>query len=240
MRIETPRIVQSRSKAIYLWALVPIIMLVGGLLGWQAVVDYRITFESDYQGLKSGYSLLQQKNIELERIRDRLREQVAALERAGQVDQEATRQVRDELKRKQDRWQEMEEELKFLRHIASNGKKSAALFIQGFRLRKGTANQEYIYNFTVSQGLKKSDHTKGWISLQVTGQQAGVKMTLALQDVTLAEQERIQMRFRHFQDVEGTFRLPKGFEPKSVRIEVEPASKKLSPIKKQFNWLTAD
>jgi len=57
--------------------------------------------------------------------------------------------------------------------------------------------------------------------------------------VTADKLDRIKMRFRHFQDIEGTLKLPKGFDPKSILIKVEPVSKRLSPFKKQFNWLIA-
>lgn len=246
MRIETPRIVQARSRAIYFWLLLPVLLAVVGYAGWRFSLDYRLEVESSRVDLQQQYAhqqklyAHQQKlNAMLETERDQLRERVAVLERAAQVDQEATRHVKEELKKGKERWQEMEGELKFLRHIASGGEKPGALFIQGFGLRKGPEKQSFIYKFTVSSGLKKSKHSKGWISLHLLGELGGVEKKLALQEIALSKQERIQMRFRHFQDIEGTVQLPEAFIPKSVLIEVEPTNKKLAPIKKQFNWLIA-
>jgi len=239
VRIETPKIVQPKCKPVYLWLSVFMILVAGAFLGRQIVVDYKQQISADNAGLQELYSVQLRKVDTLEKQQDVLRGQLAALERAAQIDQEATRQVKLELKQKQTQWQAMEEELNFLRHIASGKNKTDALYIQGFRLENGSAKGEYAFKFTVSQMLTKTEYAEGWVHLQVVGGAGESKKSLSLKEVTADKLDRIKMRFRHFQDIEGTLKLPKGFDPKSILIKVEPVSKRLSPFKKQFNWLIA-
>ncbi len=239
MRIETPKIVQPKRRPAYLWVLILAILVTAVLFGWQAVLDYKQQFFAGQHDLQGLYNKQLKKIASLERERTILRGQVAALERAAQIDQVATRQVTKELKQKQSQWQAMEEELNFLRHLASGKGETDALYIQGFRLANGASSGGYTFKFTVSQMLQKAEYAEGWLHMQIIGGSAAVQKSLTLKDVSADKLDRIKIRFRHFQDIEGVLQLPEGFNPKSILIKVEPISKRLSPFKKQFNWLIA-
>ncbi|MET0105853.1 MAG: DUF6776 family protein [Sedimenticola sp.] len=236
--VATPRIVQASSYR-SLVVIVPLALLLLGAAVW---------FSYDHGRSQAGGSELalleenrsQAKYIEnLEAEKSRLREKVAALERSSQIDREATKLVREELKQLQDERMKQEQELTFLRGIVSSGVKKEGLYIQGFALKRAGSDRKFRYRFTVSQALKSAGTAKGWIHLGLEGVESGESRQLSLNEITDDKQEKLKMRFKHFQDVAGEITLPDGFEPRNVIVEIKPTTKKLSPVKKQFVWLVA-
>jgi hypothetical protein len=168
--------------------------------------------------------------------RDRLDAEVAALQRSNQIDQEAMRAVREELKVFQDQQLQLEEELAFYKGIASSGTVKPGLRIHGFELKSVQEPGQYRYRFTVSQVLKDFGVTEGKILLNVHGMRGGEVASLSLDEVTDDGQDDLKMRFRHFQIVEGILKLPEGFEPDQVVVEVRPENEKLESANRSFAW----
>lgn len=240
MKIATPRIVQSRSKWVYLWLLVPLVVGAALLSGWEG---YRPRQAPAIDEVTPLTRLLDDKVKQialLEAERSQLRERIAALERSVQIDREAMRQVREALYQSESDNQERENELALLRGIVGTSAKSEGLSIQGFRLSKGSEPQVYRFSFTVSQALKSVGAAVGWIQLALEGQQDGEPGLLALKEITKEKEEKLKMRFRHFQDVDGLIQVPEGFNPERVIVEINPTNNKLPQMKKTFDWLVAE
>ncbi|TVO72469.1 DUF6776 family protein [Sedimenticola selenatireducens] len=240
MKITTPRIVQSRSRWVYLWVLVPIVLGAALLVGWERYLPPVEPVVDEVTPLNRRLKDKDKQIAVLEAERGQLREQIAALERAAQIDHEAMRQVREELRQSQTSHQEMANELALLRGIVETSVKSEGLYIQGFRLSKGAEPQVYRFNFTVSQALKSAGAAVGWMQLALEGQQDGEASVLALKEITKEKEEKLKMRFRHFQDVDGLIQVPEGFNPERVIVEINPTNNKLPQIKKTFDWLVAE
>ncbi|MCW8847699.1 MAG: Atg14 domain-containing protein [Sedimenticola sp.] len=242
MKITTPKIVQSRSRWVYLWGVVPIVLGAVLLVGWQGYLPQLSPVKDIDQisPLQKRIKEQAQEIASLEEERGHLREQIAALERAGQIDKEAMREVREELKQSRSSYMEMENELALLRGIVETSIKSEGLYIQGFRLDKSEEAQLYRYRFTVSQSLKNAGAAVGWIELALEGEKDGEPSLLPLKEITKEKDEKLKMRFRHFQDVDGLIQLPEGFNPERVIVEINPTNNKLPQIKKTFDWLVAE
>lgn len=238
--MKTPKIVQSRSRWIYLWALLPILLGAALLGGWGDYVRFSSPAEDKVTPLKLQVAEQRQQIERLETQRDRLREQVAALKRAGQIDREAIRQVREALRESQSGYLEMEKELNLLRGVVDAGVKSEGLHIQGFQLDRGEQADSYRYRFTVSQALKNAGTAVGWITLALEGEQAGEARLLSLSELTGEKEEKLKMRFRHFQDVDGLIRLPEGFVPQRVVVEINPTNNRLPNVNESFDWQVAE
>lgn len=240
MKITTPKIVQSRSRWIYLWWMVPVVLGIGVMLGWQSYLPQQVPAVDEVTPLSKRIEEQQRQIALLEAERGRLREQIAALERAGQIDQEAIRQVREELVQSRSGYLEMEKELILLRGIVDTRVKSEGLYIQGFRLGSAEDERNYRYRFTVSQSLKNAGAAVGWIQLALEGQQDGEQSVLSLKELSKEKEEKLKMRFRHFQDVDGLIEVPEGFNPERVIVEINPTNNRLPQIKKTFDWLVAE
>jgi len=240
MKVSTPRIVQARSRWVYLWAALPILLGVLLLAGWRDYIQLRQPAADQVTPLKLQLTE-QRRQIELlEAQRSRLREQVAVLERTSQIDQESIRQVREALRASQSDSLEMEQELKLLRGIVDTGVKSEGLYIRGFRLNKGDQPDSYRFRFTVSQALKNAGAALGWIMLTLEGEQEGEVVELTLKELTQEKDEKLKMRFRNFQDVDGLIQVPAGFSPERVIVELNPTNNRLPKVRESFDWLVAD
>lgn len=237
MKTTTPRIVQSRSRAIYLWLLIPVLLVLLALLGWGDYLQFRQPVVDQVTPLKARLAEQSRQIVRLEEVRSRLREQLIAQQRASLIDQEAIRQVREALRQSQARQREMEKKLSLLRDMVESSATTPGLYIQGFRVDRTEAESGYRYRFTVSQGLKNAGYAEGWIRLAVEGERSGQHQILALATLTEGEHEKLKMRFRHFQDVDGLIRLPEAFVPERVIVEIETTNDKLPGVKKAFDWL---
>lgn len=240
MDLKAPRIVQARSRWIYLWGLLPVLLGAAVLAGWGDYIQFRPAAVDRVTPLKRQLSEQQQQIELLTSQRARLREQVAALERASQIDQESIRQVQEALRASQSGYLDMEQELKILRGIVETGVKSEGLYIQGFQLDAGEQPNNFRFRFTVSQALKNAGTAVGWILLALEGEQAGEPTELTLKELTKGKDEKLKMRFRHFQDVDGLIQVPEDFSPERVIVEINPTNNRLPKVRKSFDWLVTD
>ncbi|MES9913165.1 MAG: DUF6776 family protein [Candidatus Sedimenticola sp. 4PFRAG1] len=238
MRLSSPRIVQTNSYRSHVIGLIVVLALIAGV-AWYSF-DYGRNNAGGYELALLEENSHQREYIkELEAERTGLRERAAAFERSSQIDREAIKLVRGELKAFQDERMKLEQELAFLRGIVSSGVKKEGLFIQGFSLEPAGNGRKFRYRFTISQALKSAGTAQGWIHLGLDGMESGEVKQLSFKEITDGNVEKLKMRFNHFQDVDGEITLPNGFEPRNVIVEIKPTTKKLSPVKKQFVWLVA-
>ncbi len=240
MKVKTPRIVPARSGWFFLWAGLLAVLGIVALASWLGNFRFGGAGMDQVTPLKRQLAAQIQQIELLEAERSRLREQVAVLERTSQVDRESIRQVREELRKSQSGYREMEQELRILRGIVDAGVKSEGLFVRGFGLTRGEQPGSYRYRFTVSQALKNSGAAVGWILLTLEGERAGEPATLALQEMTQEKVEKLKMRFRHFQDVDGLLQVPADFNPERLIVELNPTSNRLPKTKTSFDWQVAD
>lgn len=239
MRYSTPKIVQPGSGLLPAWLIALLVLaLIGSILAYlhfsQRVAGPAI------EELQHKVSIQQRRIEELESERVALNERITGLTRASQIDQEAIRQVREELSSRQEERASMEEELAFLRSMVSSKEDREGIQVQRFKLHKGAPTGVYHYSFTLTQTIKNGDAAVGWIFFAVDGVSAGKPAWLPLREITEESTEKVKMRFKHFQDVEGEIRLPEGFKPLKVIIEVKPNNKKLPELKQRFDWVVEE
>ncbi len=258
IKIATPTIAQpgcygSGGLIATLSIMVALLLAATGFLGWNY---YQGTYDPDPLSLigdsgDAGVTLLQQeikvqrmRIEELEGERAKLRQQIVDLERRSQIDQEALKVAREELKGFQSERLQLQEEVEFMKEIVSTGKtKAVKLRIQNFRLTKGEAEDQVSYRFTVSKTPSETGVDTGiaagrvWLTFD--GTKDGEELTVPLNEVAEEGLSSIKMRFRNFQNVEGAIQLPKDFNPAGVTVEVKPESNKFAPLKQRFNWVIA-
>jgi hypothetical protein len=242
MSVTTPKIVQPGNSRVYVWLLLFVVVLSALFFAYREVPFWMKLESGGSAKLEAELTQKADYISQLEAERDALRLSVAALERTSQIDREAVNQVREEMKQFHAKRLEIEEELTFLRGLVSNGITKEGLYIQGFKLESGVAEREYRFRFTVSQRLKNIGTAIGWINLVVEGKNKDDTQSLTLEQVTADsadKTDKIKMRFKHFQNVDGVITLPEGFQPHSVIVEIEPDNSDLSPVKKRFDWLLA-
>jgi hypothetical protein len=230
-KFKPPKIVSAQQGVpFWLRALLAILMLL--VVAW---VSYQqgSAGSTGFVGLRPD----NQRQIKaLKEERDELRRELTMVKQAAEIDRESILSIRDQVKQFQDERLKMEEELAFLRGIVSTNNKKHALRVQNFKLEPGLEADQYIYKFSVSQVINSGIVAKGVIELNIEGLQSGRSKRLSLAQVSQEKLDKIKMRFRYFQNVEGKLKLPEGFEPATIEIHVKPRGKKLQPIKETYNW----
>ena len=224
-KIKTPRIVR-RNNGVRLFGIFVLGMLLGAV-GWLAF-DYG----REWAGFSAGQAGRTAKRLRaavaaLERERDELRQQIVALERSSQIDREATRVAREEYRRLQDETQEQVRKTEFFRSLVQEGG-AGSLRTKGFELFAVAGERVYGYRFTIRQVKEDFGVSEGEVLILVEGAQDGERKTLG--------PEKVKMRFRHFQRIEGKLRLPDGFDPVALVVDVQPISKNLAALKQRFEW----
>lgn len=174
----------------------------------------------------------------LEALKDangKLREQVAFLERAQQVEGQAYQNVDAHLRNLQDEVLALKEEVAFYRGIVSAGKEKG-LNIQTFVVDKETSPGAYRFQLVLTQHLKRVKKISGKVKLKVMDQTDGTSRELLLSDMAGKQADALDFEFKFFQRIEGRFTLPSGFKPERLEINVVSSGKQPASVEKSFEW----
>ncbi|MCP4993336.1 MAG: hypothetical protein GY934_06070 [Gammaproteobacteria bacterium] len=233
MFYKTPKIVNSSwQTSAFVWLLAGAIPVAAAwyFSGW----DERALREAETSALKVEISEINGKLEAAKTANGQLQQQMVVLEQSAQVDREAASQAQEYLKSDQQSRQEMEKELLFLRELVAVNEE------QAFQVRRFSLDSSedgiYSFRFTISRGLVNGGAATGWVHLYVVGTEDGKEKTLSLKDVSADGLDRIKMRFKHFQDVDGVLEIPEGFEPQNLTVNIKSSQKKTPEMSKIFAW----
>ena len=165
-----------------------------------------------------------------------LRERLAVLEQAREVDQQARTEVRGNLSDLQDEILELREELAFYRGIVSPEDSASGLKIQDFKVSSGVQDGLYRYKLVLIQAIKHDRRATGSVNMTLYGVRAGAPVQLSLQSVSPEHTDTLDFSFRYFQDFEGDIVLPAGFTPGRIEIVVQPSGRGAETIRKSYEW----
>jgi hypothetical protein len=72
--------------------------------------------------------------------------------------------------------------------------------------------------------------------MSISGLKGGQATQLNLAQLHDEAADSHKMRFRYYQNIEGTLRIPEDFQPAKILIKVKPTGKKLAPVEETFEW----
>jgi hypothetical protein len=230
-KYRVPRIVGA-TEGVPRWLRLGLLLLLLGGVAWLA-------YQQGGNGLAQGFARLQSGKDKVEMLeteRNELRRELAMVKQSSEVDREALTAIREQIKTFQDERLKMEEELAFLRGIVSTSSKKQSLRVQNFKLEPGLEERQFVYRFSVSQVINSGMVVKGRIGITVTGLQDGETRQLGLEEMSKEKASDHKMRFRYYQNIEGTIHLPEGFKPATILIDVKPSNAKLAPVSESYDW----
>ncbi len=184
---------------------------------------------AERERLQDQLSVLDARNADLER-------QIAALERATQVDRQAYAVFKEERTGLQSEIKGLREELAFYRGVLAPSKDKVGLQAQDFDVVPALGSGRYRYRFVLTQSGKKDQVAKGVVHVFVEGLQDDEVKRLSLSELTGDENTDIPYRFRYFQTIEGDVQLPEGFITERVVVQAVPASAPRLPLEWTFDW----
>ncbi len=196
---------------------------------------------TELESVRTKNAILDTRNDRLAKDMAGLREQVAILERSSQIDRQAAADVKSDLGQLEEELQAAREEVEFYRGIVSPGDVKPGLRIHRFMLEEGAMTGEYHYDLVLTQ-LKRNDRfVSGVVDWRIIGSTPDYQTEIGLERVTEPAVKELKFRFRYFQDLAGTIRLPEDFTPEKVVLTIKPSGKgKTEPIVQNFDWPVAD
>jgi len=174
---------------------------------------------------------------ELRRQNQSLRERITLLETSADIDRQAYRQVDASLAELQAAVQAREEELQFYRTIVSPEDRVPGLRLERAQLRRVTS-ERFAVQLVVVQALRQVSRLEGSLTMSLSGRDASGERTLDLSEWLYDETGSVDFSFsfRYFQELEWEFRLPEGFAPLQLRVELTPSGRDAVPLTHSVDW----
>lgn len=184
------------------------------LAAWLAgTLDWRATpMTVDRRGLR-----------QLAAQNEQLKQQLANLQRAQQVDGIATAALRGTLTEREEEINGLRADLGFYARLVGGDTQRQGLKVQEAQLRPVSGSHAWDLTLSLTQNAKQGEDVSGIVTLAVEGLRGNQVVALpwsALGDA--AQQDGLPFRLRYFQQLHATFVLPANFRPMRLRIHVMP------------------
>ena len=201
------------------------LLLVGLVVGW--LTQQATPAAADHR----------QQNALLAQIDD-LKQQVANLQRASQVNDIATRSLRGTLTQREEEISGLRADLGFYSRLVSGDSARTGIKVQEIKLQPIANSRGWNFTLSLTQNAKRNDEITGNARVSVEGL-TGNKVTqldwAALGDAS--QKDGVAFRFMYFEQLHGTIVLPANFRPTRVRVVVQAAGN--PPVTRTVAWSDA-
>ena len=205
-------------------------VLAAGIVGYGAGLQDAqrrlVALESDNERLLREVSELRDRNYQA-------RLELARLESELAVDSQALNEARSTIAGLEQRNAALESDLGFYRSIMAPSEAEKGFQVDSFRLNPAPESDVYHYSLVVTQVGNNDRFLSGRIRITFSG----ASETLALHELTdNVKKDGIEYRFRYFQAVNGRLKLPEGFTPAQVRMQVTARSRGENLLDRTWKW----
>ena len=220
--ISAPRMA-VRAHVPWYWRLLGIAVL-GALVagvGW-ATYDFGMEFAGFRQSeaaraLEKLSEQLKEREAEL----GELRSKVAAADRLVHMERATYADLSRQLKSLSDENAALREDLAFFQSLIPAGaKETAGLSINRFRVQPESVPGEYRYRLLLVQTGQRVKEFSGSVEFALNVEQNDRKFVVMLPPEGRRDAKEYQVSFKHFQRVEGTFKIAPGTVVKSMQVRV--------------------
>ena len=173
---------------------------------------------------------------------ERLEQELAIARRGSQITDEANVTLRQQIVALESSVAELNADVAFYRRLLGSGGSEKGLAVHDLQLQPTAAPRVWRYQLTLSQNLNKAKIVAGRFDLLAEGLSAGAMVELDSEALDLRPAgDDAAFEFKYFQQIEGSFSLPEGFEPASLRVRLRPESGRKTVVRR-FEWpgLAAD
>jgi hypothetical protein len=175
----------------------------------------------------------QQKAL-LAQIAD-LKQQVANLQRAAQVNEVATRSLRGTLAQREEELSSLRADLGFYSRLVGADAQRQGLRLQEVKLEPITGSRGWNLTLSLIQNAKRGEESAGNAMVSVEGLRHDKVASLdwAMLGNPMLK-DGMPFRFMYFQQLHGTIVLPPDFRPTRLHIDIRPA--KGEPVSRTIAW----
>lgn len=241
---NTPRLVVREVSTTRRWLWVILAAAAFGSASYGLYLLMRAQLPYDWEQVEIERERMAAQRAELSREIGRLRdenadlaEQIVMLQRGNDIDQEATRELRNTIRDLQAEMETQREQLAFYRGIVSPDESKAGMRVYELEIEKQAAQSgRYSFDLMLIQAVRHHRRVSGRVDMSIDGIQQGKEIRLSAGEIGLSRSERLDYSFRYFQEIRGSFRLPEDFAPLTVTVTVSSSNGSSSSFDRQFSW----
>ena len=165
--------------------------------------------------LRTKVGQLERENIELKSEKFRIQQDI-------EIEQTTNKDLAKSLQSIQEEMVTLREDNAFFRNLLSPDQDPGPISIYHFKLEHNPLlSGEYRYRLLLLKTGKREQDFVGSVQFLINGEQAGKKVVSIQPAAENAGQpQAISVKFKYYQRLEGTIRLPTGLIPKSVQVRV--------------------
>ena len=155
---------------------------------------------------------------------DDLKQQVANLQRASQVNEIADRSLRSTIAEREEEISGLRADLDFYARLVGGDAQRGGLRVQDIRLQPINGTRGWNLTVSLTQNAKRGEETAGTALVSVEGLRGDKVVRLdwpALGDAT--QKDGLPFRLKYFQELHATIVLPADFRPNRVYVSAQPA-----------------
>jgi hypothetical protein len=162
---------------------------------------------------------LQGQLREMKADRDRFQAVATTYESQMKVEHAAQEQLAQQVTTLEAEKAKLREDLSFFESLLPAPSNAKGVLIRSFRVQAEGEPNQLRYRLLVQQSGKPDRDFNGEVELQVSFTQDGQPFTLQVPDPA-TPRDAIELSFRHYQRIEGTFTLPQGAVARSVLVRI--------------------
>ena len=168
-----------------------------------------------------------------------LRQNAAALERAGQVARAANNDLQQTLRDNREQIAALRADLAFYSRLTGGAGRREGLNVHGVHVQPSASARVYNVAITLTQNLKSGQVASGRVRVSVSGVRDGKLTTLGWAELAPDQDANgLAFSFKYFQQIRATVMLPEGFNPNRVRVEAD-AGGEMGRADQDYAWSEA-
>ena len=230
-------VVRYHYRRAQLLGLSAVIALIAGLYGAYALGRYigYSDYISDEQAADSS------RFNESQALVSKLEDDLAVQQTRHDIDRATLELLRKEMTSERALTADLEEGLRFYKSLMAPGEIAQGLSLRNIELVRRDGQRRYAFRIVAQQEARKHSTLKGELTARVFGLLQGEERSYALAELSDdLDEERLTLRFRYFQAIEGELTLPLGFEPRGVSVVATAFSPRKVEVSEQFDWLVQE
>jgi hypothetical protein len=127
-------------------------------------------------------------------------------------------------------------DLAFYRGVVGESANQAIVRVQQFRITRGKAAGEFMLRIVLGRPLRPEDFVSGKARVNLEGSIGATATALDLSQVSELPGGELTFSYRYLQTLDQAVKLPVGFVPARVTVELLPARKGVNPVRETFLW----
>ncbi|MGI9289567.1 MAG: DUF6776 family protein [Pseudomonadales bacterium] len=204
------------------------------------------TANADYYELVEDRTVLQRVVDNSAHDNEQLQRQLAQVQMDADIDRRATSEVREEIAGLNKKIADLSKEISFYKGLMAPTAEERGLRIRSLDVVASDDPRKYELKLVLQQLAVEHKILYGYATINIVGKQNGSEIVLSLGDVSKQiDGNKVRVRFKYYQNIEGTLLLPEGFEPQGIAVVIDAKAKKArrgkaEHIEKKFGWVTQE